>query len=210
MASEKTNALSLAAASFLLSTALVAGSAWAADTAKLVEGCASCHGKDGFSTEPDVPTIAGFSVAYFNDSVTRYKKKERHCPEATYHSGPKKGQKTDMCKVAKELTAADIKQLSQYYAGKKFMRAKEKFDPALAKKGKVLHDRGCEKCHENGGSSAKDDSGILAGQKMHYLRDALADFKSGKRPIDKKMKPKIQKLDKDDFEALVNYYGSLQ
>jgi len=190
--------------------ALLLASAAHADAGKLAEGCANCHGKDGVSTESDVPTIAGFSAAYLDESLNRYKKKERHCPEAKYHSGPKKGQKTDMCAIAKDLSAADIKGLSAHYAGKKFVRAKQKFDPALAKKGKELHDRSCEKCHSENGSVAKDDSGMLAGQWMPYLSEALSDFKTGKRPIDKKMKPKIEKLDKADFDALVHYYGSLQ
>jgi len=194
----------------LLGFALFSGGAWAADAAKLAEGCANCHGKDGVSSESDVPTIAGFSAAYLNESLMRYKNKERHCPEAKYHSGDKKGQKTDMCSIAKDLSAADIKQLAQHYAGKKFVRAQQKSDPALAKKGEVLHERNCEKCHADNGSSPKDDSGILAGQWMPYLQEALADFKNGKRPIDKKMKPKIDKLDKADFDALVNYYGSLK
>jgi len=194
----------------LLGLTLVTGSVWAADAGKLAEGCANCHGKDGASSESEVPTIAGFSVAYLDESLTRYKNKERHCPETKYHSGEKKGQKTDMCAIAKVLSAADIKQLAQHYAGKKFVRAKQSFDPALAKKGAVLHERSCEKCHADNGSSPKDDSGILAGQWMPYLQEALADFKAGKRPIDKKMKPKIEKLDKADFDALVHYYGSLQ
>lgn len=211
MTPRKSTGMSRTAGAMLLGFTLVAtAGAWAADAGKLAEGCANCHGKDGVSTESDVPTIAGFSAAYLDESLTRYKNKERRCPEAKYLSGDKKGQKTDMCKIAKDLSAADIKQLSQHYAGKKFVRAKQKFDPALAKKGAVLHERSCEKCHAENGSSPKDDSGILAGQWMPYLQEALADFKNGKRPIDKKMRPKIEKLDKADFDALVHYYGSLQ
>lgn len=211
MTPRKSTVLSWAAGSLLLGITLVtATSTWAADVGKLAEGCANCHGKDGVSTESDVPTIAGFSAAYVDESLTRYKNKERHCPETKYHSGDKKGQKTDMCNIAKDLSAADIKQLAQHFAGKKFVRAEQKFDPALAKKGKEIHERSCEKCHSENGSVAKDDSGMLAGQWMPYLQEALADFKAGKRPIDKKMKPKIEKLDKADFDALVNYYGSLK
>lgn len=209
MTANKTMGLTMLAGAVLFSLALSSG-AWAADINKLVEDCNSCHGKDGASTESDVPIIGGHSAAYLDESLTRYKKKERNCPEAKYHSGAKKGQKTDMCKVTKDLSAADIKQLAQHYAGKKFVRAKQKFDPALAKKGEKLHERSCEKCHENNGSSAKDDSGILAGQWMPYLQEAMADFKNGKRPIDKKMKPKIEKLDKADFDALIHFYGSQQ
>jgi sulfide dehydrogenase cytochrome subunit len=209
MMAKKTIGLTMLAGAALFSLSLSTGT-WAADLNKLVEECASCHGKDGVSTESDVPTIGGFSAAYLDESLTRYKKKERHCPEAKYHSGAKKGQKTDMCNVARDLSAADIKQLAQHYAGKKFVRAKQKFDPALAAKGAKLHERSCEKCHEENGSSAKSDGGILAGQWMPYLQEALADFKNGKRPIDKKMKPKIEKLDKADFDALVHFYGSQQ
>jgi sulfide dehydrogenase cytochrome subunit len=211
MTPKKSSVLSSTAGALLLGIALItSSSAGAADAAKLAEGCANCHGKDGVSTESDVPTIAGFSAEYVDESLLHYKKKERHCPEAKYHSGEKKGQKTDMCNIAKDLSDADIKQLAQYFAGKKFVRAQQNFDPALAKKGQEIHDRSCEKCHSENGTVAKDDSGILAGQWMPYLQEALADFKAGKRPIDKKMKPKIEKLEKADFDALVNYYGSFK
>ena len=43
----------------------VASGAAAADVAKLAEGCAGCHGKDGANTESDVPNIGGFSAKYF-------------------------------------------------------------------------------------------------------------------------------------------------
>jgi len=90
------------------------------------------------------------------------------------------------------------------------VRATQKFDPALAKKGKALHERGCEKCHSEGGSLASDDSGILAGQWMPYLTESFKQYSSGKRPMPEKMKPKMQKLDQADVDALVHYYGSQQ
>ena len=33
---------------------------------------------------------------------------------------------------------------------------------------------------------------------------------SGKRPMVKKMKPKMEKLDQADIDALINYYGSFK
>jgi cytochrome subunit of sulfide dehydrogenase len=90
------------------------------------------------------------------------------------------------------------------------VRTPQKFDAELAKKGKMLHDKLCEKCHSEGGSVASDDLGILAGQKMAYLEEQFKFFKEGKRPIDKKMKPKMEELDKAGLEAVVNYYGSFK
>lgn len=181
-----------------------------ADMAKLVENCSNCHGKDGASAESDVPIIGGVSAQYLIDSMTAYKKKARPCPETKYHAGSKKGQKTDMCQVAKELSDADVKELAKHFAGKKFVRAPQKADAGLAKKGKELHDRRCEKCHSEGGGLAADDGGILAGQWMPYLRETFKDYGAGKRPMPEKMKPKMENLSKDDTEALVHYYGSFK
>lgn len=206
---QKTTRFALLAGVGLFSLFLATG-AWAADVNKLVENCANCHGKDGASTESDVPIIGGFSPPFMSDSLTAYKKKERPCPETKYRSGDKKGQKTDMCRIANDLGEADIKQVATYFGGKKFVRAKQKFDPALAKKGKEIHERGCEKCHSEGGSLASDDAGIMAGQWMPYLKEQFKDYMAGKRPMAKKMKPKMEKLDKAEIDALINYYGSFK
>jgi sulfide dehydrogenase cytochrome subunit len=206
---QKTTRFAVLASAGLFSLSL-ATAAWAADINKLIEDCASCHGKDGASTESDVPTIGGFSAVVLSDNLKAYKNKERPCPETKHRSGDKKGQKTDMCKEAKELSEADIKELAKHFAGKKFVRAKQKFDPALAKKGKDIHAKSCDKCHSEGGSLASDDAGMMAGQWMPYLKQQFKDYKAGKRPMPKKMKPKMEKLDQAEIDALVHYYGSLQ
>ncbi|MCR4301482.1 MAG: c-type cytochrome [Sulfuricaulis sp.] len=206
---QKTTRFALLAGAGLFGLFLATG-AWAADVNKLIESCANCHGKDGASTESDIPIISGFSSQYIIDSMVTYKKKERPCPETKYRTGDKKGQKIDMCQVAKDLSEADVKQLAQHYAGKKFVRAQQKFDPALAKKGKDVHAGQCEKCHSDGGSLAADDAGILAGQWMPYLEETFKEYATGKRPQPKKMKPKMDKLDKAQTEALIHYYGSFK
>ena len=175
---------------------------------KHVETCASCHGKDGANTESDIPNIGGYSAKYFTETLNRYKKKERPCVETKIRSGAKKDTKTDMCQIAKDLTDDDIKQLSDYYAGKKFVRFAQKVDAAKAAKGKEVHDKSCEKCHSEGGSKADDDNGIVAGQKLHYLKEQTEFFLAGKRPMHKKMEPKIKGLSKEEVEAVVEYYAS--
>ena len=188
----------------------VAGGAAAADVAKLAEGCANCHGKDGANAESDVPNIGGLSVKYFAITMEHYKKKERPCVETKIRSGDKKGTKSDMCQVVKDLSDDDIKQVAQHFAGKKFVRAAQKFDAALAAKGKGIHDKSCEKCHSEAASLADDDAGILAGQKAHYLKEQTEFFLAGKRPMHKKMEPKLKALSKDEVEAVLHYYASLQ
>ncbi len=182
----------------------------AQDGATLAQRCASCHGKDGASKDSKVPTIGGYSAPYITDAMKTYKKKERPCPEMKIPEGPRKGQSSDMCKVAVDLSDADAKAVAQYLSKQKFVRAKQPFDAAKAAHGKSVHELECKKCHEKGGSSADDDAGILAGQWTHYLREQFAAFHAGKRQMDEKMKPKIEKLSKEDEEALINYYASQQ
>jgi len=203
-------AIVLAGAAIALTLGIAARPAQALDVAKTVEGCAACHGKDGSSTEPDVPTIAGQSIEYLVVNLGAYRDQQRPCPEAKFRSGPHKGDKTDMCQVLKGMSDGDLRQLAQTYAGKTFTRFPQSFDADLAKKGKEVHDKNCEKCHSDGGSQSADDSGILAGQRMQYLSQSMDEFRAGKRKPPQKMKPRIDKLDDDQVRALVNYYGSFK
>lgn len=183
----------------------------AADVQDLVKLCADCHGKDGASTDPNVPIIGGFSAPYTTDSMIAYQEEERPCPESEYLTGDKKGQKITMCDIAKKLDEDEMKKIGEFFAAKPFVRAtNQKFDPALAEKGKAVQDDLCVKCHDKGGSLASDDSGILAGQWMPYIRQAMKDYSSGDRPMTKKMKKKYKKLDDEKIEALIHYFGSFK
>jgi len=193
----------------VLGALAISGSAWA-DLGPLLENCAGCHGKDGASADSGVPIIGGYSAKYLVDSLTNYKNKARPCPEVKYLEGSQKGQSTDMCSVAGKLSDADIKGLADYLAKKPFVRATQTVDAAKAERGKHIQDAHCVKCHEDGGSSPDDDSGILAGQWMPYVRHTFEEFSSGQRPIPKKMKPKFDELTKDDVDALVHYFGSFK
>jgi sulfide dehydrogenase cytochrome subunit len=193
----------------LFGLALTSG-AWAADVNKLVDACSKCHERDGASRDPNMPIIGGYSETYLVSSLTAYKKKTRTCPEIEYLHDDKQVKLTDMCRIAKTLSDADMKNLAKYYAGYKFRRANQDFDAELAKKGQQIHERNCEKCHSQSGSESSDDSGILAGQWTPYLRHQFFAFYAEKRTLADKMKPKFDKLDKTDMEALLNYYASFK
>jgi sulfide dehydrogenase cytochrome subunit len=193
----------------LLSCLAIADAA-AADIAALTGPCEDCHGKDGVSQEPKIPTIAGASSTYIVYAMEAFQDKTWPCEDVKYQAGTHKGETSNMCKAAEKLSEDDIQLLGDHYAGKPFVRAKQAFDEGLAKLGKGIHELNCRKCHEEGGSSPDDDAGILAGQWMPYLEEQLEEFISGKRPMPEKKIPKVEKLTKDDIKALVNYYGSFQ
>ncbi|WP_171160744.1 c-type cytochrome [Usitatibacter palustris] len=185
--------------------------AFAADGATIADQqCAQCHGKNGASTDASVPIIGGYSAKYIVESMKSFKKKLRTCAEVTVLSGPKKGTKSDMCKVVADLSDADSEAVAKYLASQKFVPAKQPYDAAKAAKGVAVYKLRCEKCHENGGSSPDEDNGILAGQWMGYIREQIAGFRSGKRPRDDKMMQRLDKVTKEDEEALLHYFAKGQ
>jgi sulfide dehydrogenase cytochrome subunit len=198
----------------LFSLSLAAGARAAemvdmAEVNKLVDTCSLCHERDGDSNDPNMPIIGGYSEAYIISSLMAYKQETRSCPDIEYiHSKKKKVETTNMCRISKDLSTGDIEILAKYYAGKKFRRANQDYNLKLAQKGELIHERDCEKCHSEGGSVASDDAGILAGQWTPYLRQQFFAFYAEKRQLDKKMKPKFNKLDKTEIEALLNFYAS--
>lgn len=176
----------------------------------LADTCGDCHGAEGASTEPDIPTISGMSEQYIISNLTSYKNKERPCPEVKYHKGVKKGKVTDMCVIAGNLSDEDIAAVAKNLSLRRFVRVKQPFDSAKAKKGRELHDEKCDKCHSFGGTVSEEDSGILAGQWKPYLEMTFKHLVSGRREMPTKMKQRIDKLQPGDIDALINYYISQQ
>ena len=181
-------------------SAVVGGVAFAATPSASMLGntCAGCHGTNGNSNGPATPTIAGISSEYFIETMEAYKSGDRPS--------------TIMTRIAKGYTEEEIKLMADFFAKQPFVRQPQAVDAKMAKRGKKLHDKYCEKCHEDGGRSTEDDAGILAGQWKPYLRYTMEDFTSGSREMEKKMKKRLDQLvdKKGDagLEQLFHYYAS--
>jgi len=189
----------------------VAGPALAADGAEIFERrCMMCHGPEGASKHSSIPIIGGYSVKYIVESIKNFRKKLRPCAEVSIQSGPKKGTRSDMCKVVADLSDADAEAAARYLARRPFVRAKQPFDPAKAARGESIYGKLCRRCHEENGSSPEEDNGIVAGQWTPYLKAQLVAFRAGKRAIDEKMKVRLEKVSPEDEEAILHFYASQQ
>jgi sulfide dehydrogenase cytochrome subunit len=166
----------------------------------LANTCAGCHGTNGSSVGPASPTIAGISPDYFIETMEAYQSGERPA--------------TIMNRIAKGYSAKEIELMANYFSKQPFVRQPQEYDARLAKRGKKLHKKYCEKCHEDDGRSSEDDAGILAGQWQAYMHFNMEDFTSGKRPMEKKMKKRLDKLNKAHgqagINALIHFYASQQ
>lgn len=203
----------------LLSAGLTMGASVSAEMASpsmLADTCAGCHGPSGISSGPATPSISGMSRVYFVNAMLAFKYGEDEekiaAAAKTLKMDPDdidglKRPATIMGRIAKGYSDEEVGALADYFTRKTFLRATQQADSAMAAKGKRIHEEACEKCHEEGGRKG-DGSGILAGQWMPYLSNAMMDFTAGHRDMPKKMRAKVKELNDQDFAALIQFYGS--
>ncbi len=175
----------------------------AASLSELTKSCDECHGKDGVTKEAEVPSIAGASAAYIKDTMDAFKSGKRKGVEFEHD-----GKKSDMNKVAKKLSDADIKALADHYAKKEYIAFNNKTDSKLVKKGKKIWKRKCKKCHGENGMDPEDDAGIIGGQPLKYIQESMEHFIEKSRPMPKKMRKKFKKLKEKDRVAVSHFFAS--
>jgi sulfide dehydrogenase cytochrome subunit len=100
----------------LASGLMLAGSAAAQNLQEQIAECESCHGPGGISSEADVPSLAGKSVAYLREVLDQFYYYERHCPTTTYRHGDRPKTPLNMCNVANTLSDQDKQALAEYFS----------------------------------------------------------------------------------------------
>ncbi len=55
--------------------------------ASISDSCINCHGKNGVSTDTNMPTIAGMSSTFIKSTFKVYKDKQRVCNEVAGKDG---------------------------------------------------------------------------------------------------------------------------
>ncbi len=192
-----------------------------AATNMLADTCVACHGTDGNSVGPAIPNLAGMSPNYLMAAMLAYKYDDDEDKlESVIESDvdfedveafPRYS--TIMGRIAKGYTEQEIKLLANYFSSETAVRPTQAFDSAKADQGKKLHDKYCEKCHENEGRFADDDTGVLAGQWKPFFLYTMDDFKNGDRAMPKKMRTKLEEMAETDgpeaIEQLADYYSSI-
>lgn len=187
-----------------ISLLMTAATAYASDFVGLVQSCEKCHGKDGISTDPDVPIIAGFSYEGFLNTMEVFREGYRIALRYQKPNEPE----TVMNEIAKGLSDEEVSSLAEYYSQRDFIPARQDVNSDLAERGEVIHKKSCEKCHSDNGAHPVEDAAILAGQWTPYLRRQFDNFLSGKRWVPVTMLRRVGKLSEEDIEALLNFYSS--
>jgi cytochrome c553 len=159
--------------------------------------CAACHGDNGNSTNPAVPSIAGQPAQFISTSLYMFREGNR-----------KDDQMTPM---AKPLKNAEMNELAAYFAAQKAAPPRHQSKPESVAAGPDLAKKfNCSQCH---GPKLLGQQHIprLAGQQYDYLRAQLRAFKAQTRAdIDGNMTSAIQAVPPQDLEVLADYLAGLE
>lgn len=186
----------------------------------LVNPCAACHGDAGNSVGPAIPNLAGVSPNYFMGAMLAYKYDDEDELEEVIENDedfidveafPRFS--TIMARLAKGYTEEEIKLMAEYFSSQTPKRPTQEFDKDMAAAGKKLHDKHCDKCHEDEGRFAEDDTGVLAGQWKPFFLYTMSDYVDGHRAMPKKMKKQLNEITEgigqEGIEQLAAYYASI-
>jgi cytochrome c553 len=158
--------------------------------------CAPCHGKDGISEQPTVPSLAGQKNDYV--VLALYQFRLGHRPSEVM--GP----------IAKPLTDNDLGNLAKYYSALKPWSAVRMASAEATAGGPALTAKNhCIQCH--GPNLAGQDSiPRIADQQLDYLTTQMKAFHAGNRgDIDGNMTSIASALSDVDIAILADYVSGL-
>ncbi|MBF0456126.1 MAG: c-type cytochrome [Magnetococcales bacterium] len=171
----------------------------------LANTCAGCHGTNGQSGGPAMPTISGMPAEYMNSIMAAFKSGERPS--------------TIMGRIAKGYDAKETALIAKFFAKQAWKSAESApqsknrtlINPKLASTGgKLVKKAKCGKCHEDDGMTQDEDTPRMAGQWVDYLLFKMQDLKNEHLaiPQPKKMAKRINKLSAFELEAIAHFYAS--
>jgi cytochrome c553 len=158
--------------------------------------CAACHGPNGNSPSPAVPSLAAQPPLYVYYQLLQFREKRRSDPA--------------MSPIAAPMSDRDMQDLAAYFTKQKAVGVSVAVDKERIEQGRAAAQRNhCESCHA-AGYAGQNHIPRVAGQGLDYLRVQLKGFRTGTRAdIDGNMSSAAQPLSDADIENLAQYLASL-
>jgi cytochrome c553 len=157
--------------------------------------CFACHGENGISTSPEIPSLAAHPPLSLTYQLIQFRGQQR------------KGGGMEV--IAMNLSDQDMRDISAYYSELPPPLAKSGNADKIAKGRQISSIQYCNSCH---GPQLQGQKHIarLAGQSHEYLVTQLKNIRSGARvDMDGTMGSAARGLSDEDIEVLAAYASSL-
>ena len=158
--------------------------------------CIGCHGPNGNSTMPGIPSLAAQNSRYLYLQLRDFQEGRRH--------------NDMMTPMTAGLSKDDMREIADYYSKQKLSSKGFKADADKAKLGKAKADETlCAMCHL-GEFVGQNEIPKVAGQNYDYVVKSLTDFKAKTRTNDAgNMTSVASTLSAADIENLAHYIAGL-
>ena len=158
--------------------------------------CAACHGADGNSPTPTIPSLAGQPRQFIVTALFMFREGRR--------------KNDQMTPFTEKLTNADLNDLALFFSSQKMTPPTRKPEGDTAARGKAVTEKNnCVACHTPA-LVGQQHIPRLAGQHKPYTLEALKQFKSGARAdMDGTMASAAQGLAADELEMIAEYLSTL-
>ncbi len=157
--------------------------------------CAACHGADGNSVIPTIPSLAGQPRQFITQALFMFREGQR--------------KNEQMTPFAAKLSNADLNDLAQYYAAQKMtLPTRQPEADIVARARAVTEKNNCVACHTPT-LVGQQHIPRLAGQHKPYLLEQLKAFKASTRAdLDGTMTSAAQGLAVDELEMVAEYLAT--
>lgn len=171
----------------------------------VAHACAACHGRDGNSVDPNVPSLAGQVAPYLERQLIAFKTQRR--------TGVMSG-------IAMGLSDADMHAAASWFAQQVAQANADPWpDSDALRQGAAIYRHGiaaknvpaCASCHALDGSGLPPEFPRLAGQHSNYLERQLRAFRSDSRLSNPNamMRTISAGLSDDEIDAVAQYIADL-
>ncbi len=193
----RTNVAALSSAAALLFACPAALAADAAAGMQKAQTCVACHGPEGSSVLPSVPSLAAQPAQFIATQLLMFREGRRNDAQ--------------MSPFAKGLSNTDLNNIAAYFAAQKLKPPQTTPDAATMEAGaRIAKQFNCTQCH---GATLLGQQHIprLAGQQSEYLKAQLRGFRAGTRfDMDGQMTSAAAALSDADIETLSNAMARLK
>ena len=158
--------------------------------------CAACHGPDGNSVIPTIPSLAGQPRQFITQALFMFREGQR--------------KNEQMTPFAAKLSNADLNDLAQYYAAQKMTPPTRQPNADIVARARAVTEKNnCVACH-TATLVGQQHIPRLAGQHKPYLLEQLKAFKASTRAdLDGTMTSAAQGLAVDELEMVAEYLATL-
>lgn len=157
--------------------------------------CETCHGPNGASVTPGIPSLAGQNEPYLFESLKELRGERGSSPTMR---GILAGRPDD-----------ELQRLARHFATRPYYRRVQELDPVRVARGREAYLKLCQICHhEEGRSTSYAEYPLLAGQDLGYLLRVMGLILDGQRRVYAIKRDLISLASREQIDDAIHFFAS--